>query len=625
MIYISEIHNKKVLKFPSKLPVFDKSYDVIVSGLGTAGSMAALISAQNGLSVLGIENFNCVGGTVTIGGVQSHYFGCPGGKYEEIDKKVDEFQKAHTKNQIESRKIVVEDLILQAGADILYESSVIGVYLDDDTVIGVKVITPDGIKSFASSVLMDCTGDAFVADMAGCESHKGRILDGLTQPYSMVSSTRNGAYVGWTNRDFGRVDQYDDEQLSQALIFSRSYDMKENLNGNELLIHMPLIGVREGKYIESEETVTMTDVLTGKQTDSPMFYSYADFDKHGWDNAFDGETLGDWNIGSNLNAYNATVAVPFKAIIPKDVDGILVPCRALGVDRDVASCVRMVIDMKKVGEVGAEIAFLAKKHGCRLRDIPYRELSEVLMQSKCLDHSFNRGIRIDGTKNWDGQPLKCREVTFVSEASQLEEGLSTLSPGEAIWSARLIGESAVPTLVSLLDSDNENTRKHAAFALANIGDGHGEEVLITTVVERDPTQLHDCRKNNQRRGSIAVYWLGRLKSAKATDVLCEFITNPDESNREEMFETDSSGTWYVITGFNNRYFQFMINSVMALIRIGEAHPKRRKQIALAFKTAFEDGSYYNRITNRPVLSSEGKMILNMEKVAKQYINKWQAQ
>ena len=178
------------------------------------------------------------------------------------------------------------------------------------------------------------------------------------------------------------------------------------------------------------------------------------------------------------------------------------------------------------------------------------------------------------------------------------------------------------TLKKLLASDNENARKHAAFALANVGNLGGEDVLISTVIERDATQLQDCRKNNQRRGSMAVYWLGRLKSAKAVDALCEFLTNPNENERPELYEKDSSGTWYVIKGFNNRYFQFMINTVMALIRIGEAHEECRAKISSAFKTAFQDGTFYDRITNRPKQSSEGNMLLNMQRVAERYSNSW---
>ena len=621
-MYVSEIYNGKPQKANIPSVDFDENYDVIVCGLGTAGSMASLMSLENGLSVLGIENFNCLGGTTTIGGIQSHYFGCPGGRYTEIDDKVSAFQELYTRNQIEARKYVVENLIDNANGKILYESSVIGVYIDGVEVKGVKAITPKGIVNIGCRVLMDCTGDAYVAFMSGCDSRLGRELDGLTQPYSMVSTTRNKMWVGHTNRDFGRVDQYDDQALSNALIFSRSYNMEEERNSNKLMIHMPLIGVREGRHIICEESVTMQSILNGEKTETPIFYSYADFDKHGWDNTFDGETLGDWCIGSNLNAYNATIPVPYKSIIPKNLDGLLIPCRALDVDRDVASCVRMVIDMKKIGEVGADIATLAIKYNCRLRDIPYAELSKALQKSGCLDNDYDRGFMIDGTKNWDGTPLVKRSVNFTDDISTIIDMLCTLTPGEAIWSAKLLGEKAVPMLKEQLKSQNENLRKHAAFALANIKDNSGEDVLINMVKERDSTQLQDCRKNNQRRGSIAVYWLGRLASAQAVDVLCDFLTNPNENERPELYEKDSSGTWYVIKGFNNRYFQFMINTVMALIRIGEAHEQLRPKISSSFKIAFHDGTFYNRITNRPKQSSEGNMLLNMQRVAERYSAKW---
>ena len=128
-MYISEVFNGKSQKTNVSSVDFTETYDVIVCGLGTAGSMAALMSSENGLKVLGIESFNCVGGTTTIGGIQTHYFGCPGGRYIEIDDKVSEFQRLYTRNQIESRKFVVEDLIDKANGEILYESSVIGITL----------------------------------------------------------------------------------------------------------------------------------------------------------------------------------------------------------------------------------------------------------------------------------------------------------------------------------------------------------------------------------------------------------------------------------------------------------------------------------------------------------------
>ena len=39
---------------------FDREYDVVVCGLGTAGSLTAYLIAEKGLRVLGVEAFNCV-------------------------------------------------------------------------------------------------------------------------------------------------------------------------------------------------------------------------------------------------------------------------------------------------------------------------------------------------------------------------------------------------------------------------------------------------------------------------------------------------------------------------------------------------------------------------------------
>ena len=128
-MYISELSDGARCQKAVETPVFDKNYDVIICGLGTSGGMAAIFAAENGLSVLGIEAFNCVGGTTTIGGVDGHYFSIRGGRCVLVDEAVSEFEKSHTHNPMEARKLVEEEQIVKSGATVLYESSVIGVYL----------------------------------------------------------------------------------------------------------------------------------------------------------------------------------------------------------------------------------------------------------------------------------------------------------------------------------------------------------------------------------------------------------------------------------------------------------------------------------------------------------------
>ena len=103
----------------------------------------------------------------------------------------------------------MEKTLVESGADILYDSSICGIYMEDNKAVGVKVFTPNGFRNFSASVLIDSTADAHTAHMAGCKTEYGRKTDGLTQPYTMVSFVQQGDFFRSTNHDFGRVDQRD--------------------------------------------------------------------------------------------------------------------------------------------------------------------------------------------------------------------------------------------------------------------------------------------------------------------------------------------------------------------------------------------------------------------------------
>lgn len=619
MTVLSELIEGKRAARPMPELQFDGEFDVIVCGLGTAGSLAALFSAENGLSVLGLEAFTCVGGTHSAGGIARHYFGCPGGRYERLDQAVSEYTDRYACTQPESRKLVLEQALLEQGAELLYETLVCGVFLQENTVIGVRALTPEGIKNYRARLVMDCTAEATVAVMAGCQTEQGRETDGQMQPYSLVSMVCDGEKYGYTNVDFGRVDQRDPIALSKAILFARSYPMKEGLRGREVITQMPMMGFREGRRICAEETVGIEDLFADRQTETPAFYSYADLDKHGWDLAFDGEQLGDWAIGANLGAYNVTVAVPYKAILPKGYEGLLVPCRALGVDRDISSCVRMLPDMKKIAEVAAEWATLAIRQGLSLRQVPYEQLKEKLQQSGCLKEADNRGVRIDYKKGDSRFP---EQVVWITDPAGLEDGLKTLTPGQAIWSAKRMGAAALPYLRKLVGSLNEKTSKHAAFALAILGNDEGNAVLRQMVVERDEEMLLDCRKNNNLRGCMAIYWLGRLADREITEELIRLITDPKEFERPVYHRKDLQPTRYEVGDFAGVYYQFVSLAVMALVRIGEAHPDLRPRIQRGFAEAFSSGDYYGRITQRPRESSEGNMVLTLGRIAFSAVDKW---
>lgn len=624
-MYLREMKDGMVDSRTVEAPNFTKEFDVIVCGLGTAGSLAALFCAEKGLSVLGIEKLTCVGGTHTAGGVRTHYFGCPGGLYEKLDQEVKNFSLRYAHGTTESRKLLVEEALVEQGVEILYESAVCGVYLEDRTVVGLRVLTGGKIIDCRAGLVMDCTAEAFIASMAGCATQMGRAADGQTQPYSLMSLVIGNEKCKFTNIDIGRVNQYDQWELSDALLFSRGRKTEEAYQGKTFLAQTSLLGIREGKRIIAEEMVQLEDLFADRYTKTPMFYSYADLDKHGRDTAFDGETLGDWAVGANLGAYNVTVPVPYKAILPKDYEGILVPCRALGVDRDISSCVRMIPDMKKLAEVAAHWVALAIQNKCALRAVPYEALREKLLESGCLDERYNRGCRIDGNKSWDGSAVVKRDVRWIDDPQKLEEGLRSITPGEAIWSAKRMGETALPVLRQHLLSDDENLRKHAAFALASLGQTDANELLREMVRQRDSMMLRDCRKNNNIRSIMAVYWLGRLADRDIAEELIQLICNPDEVNKPLYQQLAVNTPHYTIHDFKDNYFQMMSHSVMALIRIGDAHDDLRERIGQAFTAAFSSDDYYHRTTGKPKDSSEGNMVQTIKTVAFLALGRWNEQ
>lgn len=601
---------------------FEKEYDVIVCGMGTAGSLAALLMAQNGLSVLGVDILSCVGGNHTAGGVIGHYYGTRGGRYMEMEEKVTEFHNRYTVSPAESRKLLLEKELCDNGVELMYETFACGVYMENNAVKGIKTVNDNGVKSFGAKVVLDCTADAYIAAMANCPTEMGRESDGQMQPYSVVSLMCDKGNYHYTNIDFGRMNQLDEDEFSRAVLFSRSYKIKEDHEGKEFIAQMPILGVREGRRIISEEVVTIEDLFNNKQTETPIYYSYADLDKHGWDIAFDGEILGDWAIGANVGAYYVTIAIGYKAILPKNVEGLLVPCRGVGVDRDIASCVRMNPDMKKLAEAAAVWATLAVKEGKALREVNYEEIKKCLNESGCLKDCDNRPCRIDGVVNWDLTPLVPADVYWIETKEDFKAVLKTEKPGVAIWSAKLMGEKCKDMLLPFLTSQDENERKHASFCLAMIGEKDGVDILREMVYSRDNLMLKDCRKNNNLRGCMAIYWLGRLGDAEITDELINLICDKKEIEKD-LYNKNVQTIRYKVIDFEDVYFQFMSQAVMALVRIGDVHKTIRNKITTAFVYAFGDGTFYDRLTKRPKESSEGNMVLAIKNIAFSAIKKWE--
>ena len=252
-------------------------------------------------------------------------------------------------------------------------------------------------------------------------------------------------------------------------------------------------------------------------TTEPVFYAYADLDKHGADNAFESETLQDWWVAANLGAVNVSFPVDFGSLIPRGYEGIMAVGRCMSHDRDLSSCIRMMRDMQKSGEVAATAAALAVERDCGLRELPYEILRTELVKTGCLDENNKTGYNFEVYF-----PAKTTtHINWMEKEEDIRAGLDSERPGVAIWSCFLLGSTMAGPLKRWVKEGGENLRKHSAIALGLLKDTACLPVIREMIRERDPLVLKDCRKNNQIRGVIAVYIAGKLGDPEMTGTLIE--------------------------------------------------------------------------------------------------------
>lgn len=169
-----------------------KAYDVIIAGGGTSGVIAAVSAAREGLKTLLIERLSALGGTQTFALVTPYMNACmPQKKFinsaigEEI--RQEEIRRGFGKTDFfdpEMLKVILEEKVLESGAEILYETVVTGVNCHGRTIQKISVFNSDGMGEFGAKMFIDCTGDAQLAKMSGVRVMSGN-KDGFNQSASL--------------------------------------------------------------------------------------------------------------------------------------------------------------------------------------------------------------------------------------------------------------------------------------------------------------------------------------------------------------------------------------------------------------------------------------------------------
>lgn len=168
-----------------------QGYDVIVLGGGTAGVMAACAAAREHKRALLIEREYALGGTATLSLTlprMTHHvpgFMENGSLSAQVQSRMeaDGFAADGYFAHPEMAKVYLERLCGEYGVEILYGADLVAPLREGAHLEAVVVNTSAGAVAYRAKAFIDCTGNAQLAFLCGCETECGQ--DGENQPMTL--------------------------------------------------------------------------------------------------------------------------------------------------------------------------------------------------------------------------------------------------------------------------------------------------------------------------------------------------------------------------------------------------------------------------------------------------------
>ena len=168
---------RNVVEKARKTPIAEEP-DVLVCGGGTAGIVAALAAAREGVKTLLVEQFSSLGGTETLAQttpmMRNEIDGNDliRGLHAEIQEMLVEMGSG--KSAKEARyfdpvllRIIFDRLCIKYGVKLLLNTYIVGAIVEKKVLKGVFVENKSGRSAILTKVTVDATGDADVASFAG--------------------------------------------------------------------------------------------------------------------------------------------------------------------------------------------------------------------------------------------------------------------------------------------------------------------------------------------------------------------------------------------------------------------------------------------------------------------------
>ncbi|PQO28340.1 FAD-dependent oxidoreductase [Blastopirellula marina] len=405
--------------------------DVLVCGGGPAGIAAAISAARTGASVKILEAHGCLGGVWTSGMLSYVMDAEKPGLNAELPqrlKQMDAQRQSGPKNyvyDVESMKVLLEQMCDEDKIGVQYHTRIVAVEKDaSKRVRGVITESKSGRQAWRANTVIDTTGDGDVGALAGCEWEFGREQDCPCQPMSLMgiitaspealqqfdrlkggqtkdqfrefiqAAGRDPSYAKPTlwylggsvaavmmNHEYG-VRPFDAAAVTEATIRARRelYEIARALRSQggawqdcKLVTTAEQIGVRDGRRIKGRYFVTVDDVRTGARHEDAVCRSEFSVDIHAATREANTKAAYH-NDGVKAKPFD----IPLRALIARDVDGLMMAGRCISGDFFAHASYRVTGNAVAMGEAAGIASALAAKHACLPQDVAWKEVEAEL-------------------------------------------------------------------------------------------------------------------------------------------------------------------------------------------------------------------------------------------------------
>jgi len=427
---------KIIIEPERRIPVV-REVDVVVVGGGPAGFITAVAAARNGARTLLIERYGFLGGMATsalvgpfglrdrerpvVEGIPKEFLDrleAAGGALRSYEGRWEECAF-----DPEVFKYIADQMVEEAGAELLLHSFACNTVVEDNKIKAVIIENKSGRQAIVGKVFVDATGDGDIAALSGVPYEKGRKEDGLFQPMTLMyrlgnvkvesiwadekplsekmkearkrgevppyrvcfgspgSTIREGEISVNTTRLYGDGTKVED--LTRAQVQGRK-DVRKLVDfwrqhapaysQSHLIDTAPQVGVRETRRIIGEYVLTADDILNYRKFDDVIALGNWPIDLH---DPTGGTKEAD--IAIHLKRDRA-YQIPYRCLIPKEIDNLLVAGRCISTTREVNGSTRVMPICMALGQAAGTAAALAVRHKVSPRNLDVSILQKRLLE-----------------------------------------------------------------------------------------------------------------------------------------------------------------------------------------------------------------------------------------------------